>query len=160
MAVKFNKLDFCLLPPGISPAINTTEMEASSVPFDMMLPVHDVWKNFTVISGSVAPSDLGFHDFLGSNISFSLSLMQSQNKICLNLYHPKTLHVPRGVPSCNSLQFNPFPRSIGAFVLPREEKRPTSVTRRCPDSASFDVKFRENSEWTVLLEVVRYDTLI
>ena len=127
-------------------------MDAASVPFDMILPVHDVWKNYTVISGSVAAADLGLRDFPGTNLSFSLSLMQSQNKLCLNFYHPKLLSMPQGAPSCNSLQFNPFPRAIGAFVLPREDKRITnSVTPSCSENTPFDVKLRENPEWIVLL---------
>lgn len=151
MAYKFNKLNFCLLPSGVSPSINTTGMGATSVPFEMILPVDETWKKFTVISGNVPASDLGFHDFPESNISFSLSLMQSQNKICLNLFHPPHVSMPRGHPSCNSLQFNPFPKSIGAFVLPREDKRSTSVIPQCPDNSAFEVKIRENREWTVLL---------
>lgn len=151
MSIKFNKLNFCLLPTGVSPSINTTGMEAASVPFEMVVPVDEVWKEFTVISGSVAASELGFHDFPGTNLSFSLSLMQSQNKICLNLFHPPYLAMPRGPPSCNSLQFNPFPKSIGAFVLPREDKRSTSVIPKCPEKTGFSVKLRENQEWTVLL---------
>jgi hypothetical protein len=148
-----NKLNFCLLQPGVSPAINTTGMEAASVPFEMILPVHEIWKNFTVISGSIAATDLGLRDYPGTNLSFSLSLMQSQNKICLNLYHPHFVSMPHGAPTCNSLQFNPFPKSIGAFVLPREDKKLTtgSITPKCSDNAAFDVKLLENPAWTVLL---------
>ena len=153
VAVKFNKVNFCLLPPGVSPAINTTGMEAASVPFEMILPVHEIWKNFTVISGSIAAIDLGLRDYPGTNLSFSLSLMQSQNKICLNLYHPHFVSMPHGAPTCNSLQFNPFPKSIGAFVLPREDKKLTtgSITPKCSDNSAFDVKLLENPAWTVLL---------
>ncbi|EFX74853.1 hypothetical protein DAPPUDRAFT_306976 [Daphnia pulex] len=153
VAVKLNRLNFCLLPPGVSPAINTTGMEAASVPFEMILPVHEIWKNFTVISGSIAATDIGLRDYPGTNLSFSLSLMQSQNKICLNLYHPHFVSMPHGAPTCNSLQFNPFPRSIGAFVLPREDKKLTtgSITPKCSDNAAFDVKLLENPAWTVLL---------
>lgn len=128
-------------------------MEAASVPFEMILPVHEIWKNFTVISGSIAATDIGLRDYPGTNLSFSLSLMQSQNKICLNLYHPHFVSMPHGAPTCNSLQFNPFPRSIGAFVLPREDKKLTtgSITPKCSDNAAFDVKLLENPAWTVLL---------
>ena len=155
LAVKFNKLNFCLLPIGVAPSANTTGMEAASVPFSMVLPVDEVWKKFTVISGSVAASELGLNGFSGTNLSFSLSLMQSQNKICLNLFHPPNVKMPRGgPPSCNSLQFNPFPQSIGAFVLPREDKRSTTVIPKCPNNTAFDVKLVENSEWTIYLEMV------
>lgn len=148
-----NKLIMCLLAPGVSPSINTTGMEAASVPFEMMLPVHEIWKNFTVISGSIAAIDLGLRDHIGTNLSFSLSLMQSQNKLCLNLYHPWFVSMPHGAPTCNSLQFNPFPKSIGAFVLPREDKKLTtgSITPKCADNSAFDVKLLENPAWTVLL---------
>ncbi|KAK4030513.1 transmembrane protein 248 [Daphnia magna] len=153
VAVKMNKLNMCLLAPGVSPSINTTGMEAASVPFEMMLPVHEIWKNFTVISGSIAAIDLGLRDHIGTNLSFSLSLMQSQNKLCLNLYHPWFVSMPHGAPTCNSLQFNPFPKSIGAFVLPREDKKLTtgSITPKCADNSAFDVKLLENPAWTVLL---------
>lgn len=152
MSVKFNKLNFCLLPAnGPSPSINATGMGATSVPFDMVLPVDEIWKNYNLISGSVAAADLGFRDHPGTNLSFSLSLMQSQNKICLNFFHPPHIKMPRGPPSCNSLQFNPLPKSIGAFVLPREDKKSTSVIPKCPENTGFSVKLKENQAWIVTL---------
>lgn len=153
LAVKFNRLNFCLLPIGVAPSVNTSGMEAASVPFSMVLPADDVWKKFTVISGSVTAAELGLNEYPGTNLSFSLSLMQSQNKICLNLFHPSFVRMPRGgPPSCNSLQFNPFPQSIGAFVLPREDKRSTTVIPKCPNNTAFDVNLVENPDWTIYLE--------
>ena len=136
-------------------------MSSVAVPFYMDVPMADVWKNFTLISGSMSATDLGFYDFVGTNLSFSFSLMQGQNKICLNLYHPPSLILPDLIESCNPLQFNPLPKPTGAFVLPREEKRPSVTTLRCSEASAmqFDLKLQSNEQWTVLLSEVTWRTL-
>lgn len=153
MAVKFNKLKFCT--HSAPEDLNTTGMEAVSVPFDLITPIPAVWNNYTLISGSVSASDLGFEGLSGSNLSFSFSLMKSLNKICLNLYHPPSIVLPEVVDTCNSLQFNPLPKSIGAFVLPREEKRPISASKHlCEAGVMFELKLVDNPEWIVILKEV------
>lgn len=133
--------------------LNDVGMTAVSVPFELGSPIHSIWKNFTLISGSVATGDLGLHDNTGTNLTFSFSLMQSQNKICLNLYHYPSVSLPRVVNNCNPLQYNLVPQSTGAFVLPSEGKR-SSASTQCPENATFDLKLKENADWTVYLNKV------
>lgn len=158
VANKLNKVNFCLLPPEKSPTINTTGMEAVSVPFEITLPANKLWRNYTLVSGSVATESLGFHEIAGSNLSFSFSLMDTQTKICLNLYHPKSIPIPRAISSCNALQFNPFPRSTGAVVLPPLEERPIKTSSNCPDEDQFQLHLRENPSWEVYLGKVVFVT--
>lgn len=136
-------------------------MEWVSVPFEMDLPIHDIWKNYNLISGSGSASDFGLHGQAGMNLSFSFSLnIQSQNKICLNLYHPKSVFLPKVINPCNPLQFNPLPKSVGAWVLPRQrpigedqaEKR--TLSPQCADNHTFSLKLQENPEWIVYLDEV------
>jgi len=157
---RFNKLKFCAKPMDLAPLMNTTNMEAVSIPFEIDLPIHNIWKNYTLISGSSSASDFGLHDHLGMNLSFSISLnTQSQNKICLSVFHPATVFLPKVYNPCNPLQFNPLPRSVGAWVLPQDpirgkdgeiKKRPSTV--QCPDNHEFDLKLLENPEWIVYLD--------
>jgi len=79
--------------------------------------------------------------------------MKSHNKICLNVYHPPSIYLPEVIDSCNPLQYNQFPKSIGAFVLPREE-RPSAPILNCGDGAIFDLRLLSNPGWTVLLKEV------
>lgn len=144
----------------LTPQINTTNMEAVSVPFEVDLPVHDIWKNYSLISGTGSASDFGLQDHPGMNLSFSISLnTQSPNKICLSVFHPTTVFLPRVYNPCNPLQFNPLPRSVGAWVLPQElaigkdreiKKRPP--TAQCANDHTFDLKLKENPEWIVYLD--------
>lgn len=129
-------------------------MEAVSVPFEMVLPASKLWKNYTLVSGSVAADSLGFNAFGGSNLSFSFSLMDTQTKICLNLYHPVSIPIPQAISSCNALQFNPFPRSTGAVVLPPQEERPNKILASCPDEDFFQLQLKENPSWEVYLDKV------
>jgi len=85
---KFNKLSFCI-QPGMSPSANTSGMEYVSVPFDLDEPIDKIWGNYSLISGSLSTSDLGLNYHLKSDLHFSLSLIESQKKICLTLFHQK-----------------------------------------------------------------------
>merc|ERR1712137_1438887 len=148
---RFNKVSFCI-HPEMNPPANTSGMEYVSVPFELDDPVDKIWRNYTLISGSLSSSYLGLKDHPSSNLPFSLSLMESQKKICLTLFHPPTVSLPHPIINCNSLQNNLLPRSIGAIVIPPQDTRSrgmSSVT--CPEESKVSLKLKNNPKWTILL---------
>jgi len=148
---KFNKLSFCI-QPGMSPSANTSGMEYVSVPFDLDEPIDKIWGNYSLISGSLSTSDLGLNYHLKSDLHFSLSLIESQKKICLTLFHPKTITLPHPIVNCNPLQYNLLPSSIGAFVIPPQDERTRgSALVTCPETSKISLKLKDNPRWTILL---------
>jgi len=148
---KFNKISLCI-QPGMNPSANTSGMEYVSVPFELDAPIDKVWETYSLISGSLSSSDLGLNYYPSFNLSFSLSLMESQQKICLTLFHPKSVSLPHPIDNCNSLQYNLLPRSIGAFVIPPQEERSRGASLiTCPEKSKISLKLKYNPKWTILL---------
>lgn len=139
----------------MNPSANTSGMDYVSVPFELEEPIDRVWKDYSLISGTLSTSDLGLNYYPSSDLPFSLSLMESQKKICLTLFHPQTVSLPHPIVDCNSLQYNLLPRSIGAFVIPPQNERTRGASFvTCPEESRINLDIKFNPKWTILLSQV------
>jgi hypothetical protein len=155
VAEKMRKLDFCLQPIEEFQSPNLTGTDAVSVAFEFNAALSHVWKNVSLVVGSLSNSDLGLEHSSLVNVSFTMSHLESQKQLCLTFYHPPSLIMPKTVPGCDPLKYNLAPKSAGAFVIPRIDRLPSAARfPNCPEKQKFNVGLQENPSWNVMLNQV------
>ena len=155
MAEKMRKLDFCLQPIEEFQSPNLTGTDAVSVAFEFNAALSHVWKNVSLVVGSLSNSDLGLEHSSLVNVSFTMSHLESQKQLCLTFYHPPSLIMPKTVPGCDPLKYNLAPKSAGAFVIPRIDRLPSAARfPNCLEKQKFNVGLQENPSWNVMLNQV------
>ena len=149
------KLDFCLQPIEEFQSPNLTGTDAVSVAFEFNAALSHVWKNVSLVVGSLSNSDLGLEHSSLVNVSFTMSHLESQKQLCLTFYHPPSLIMPKTVPGCDPLKYNLAPKSAGAFVIPRIDRLPSAARfPNCLEKQKFNVGLQENPSWNVMLNQV------
>jgi len=152
VAEKMRRLDFCLQPIEEFQSPNLTGTDAVSVAFEFNAALSHVWKNVSLVVGSLSNSDLGLEHSSLVNVSFTMSHLESQKQLCLTFYHPPSLIMPKTVPGCDPLKYNLAPKSAGAFVIPRIDRLPSAARfPNCPEKQKFNVGLQENPSWNVML---------